>query len=921
MTWRPGRRALLLGLGVLAALLLAGAAAGVYTDALWYASIDYGSVYWTRIRLTVLVQGAAAIVGAAIVFLNLLLVSRHAGAVRVRRRFGNIEIAERIPRRLVLAGIVAVAVAAGWWLAAMQFGGGAALGVVAWLQSVPWGIEDPVFGRDAAFYVFSLPVQLRAVDYLVLVLLWAGMLAAAGYTLAGSVSFEDNRLRATDPARLHLIGVLASLVALMGIRFWLGRYELLLDADAIGGSLGYTDVRARLPARAALALLCLATAAAMAIGAVRRSWVAPLAAGGVLVAGLAVGGFLVPALVQRFEVEPNELVRETPWIRWNMEFTRRAYGLAEVDRRITPYAPGAGADWAALAPGLATLPLWDRDPLRTAYNQLQSFVDYDRFFDVDFGRYEDAAGDVHQVAISVREVDRAGIPEGARTWRTLRLNPLYIRGLGAVVSPVAGKSDEGEPAFWLSNQRRGNAGGDEPRVEPRVERSVDAPPSLELSAPEVFFGEATSDYAVLIPGIGGEFTGEAGRDYPEGIRLGSFLRVAAFAWRFGDLNLLFAGEIADSSRMLFRRAIDERVRTLAPFLIWDSDPYPVIAGGRIRWVLDGYSASASFPIARSHALPGIGQVRYLDHSAKAVVDAVTGEVAVYEMGTGDPIVATFQRVFPGLIRPLEEFPSDLVPHLRYPPLYLKTQAELLASYHLDNAESFYAGRDFWQVPAVARSAPGATFRPDFAVMALPGEEPGFLLSIPLVARDRENMTALLVARNDPPRFGDLVLLELPRDQLVPGPGQVLALTEQDPRISERMSLWRQRGSEVDLGQMLVVPLEGSFLYVQPVFISSEDEETRIPRLEQVVVSDGRRVVMAPDLRRAIGGLEAGAAPRRAGEGAPDVESTPLATWPARALRLLEEADERLRAGDFAGFGERWEALREALRAASGEPGG
>lgn len=917
MNWRPGRRALLVGLGVLAALLLVGTAAGVYTDALWYESLGYGSVYWTRIRIGVLVQGAAAIVGAAIVFLNLLLVSRHAGAVRVRRRFGNIEIAERIPRRLVLSGIAVVAVVAGWWLAAMQFGGGASLGVVAWLRSVPWGIEDPVFGRDAAFYVFSLPVRLRAVDFLVLVLLWAGMLAAAGYTLAGSVSFEDNRLRATDPARLHLIGVLASLVALMGIRFWLGRYELLLDADAIGGSLGYTDVRARLPARTALALLSLVTAAAMAIGAARRSWVAPIASGAVLVAGIAIGGFLVPGLVQRFEVEPNEQAREAPWIRWNMEFTRRAYGLAEVDRRTTPYTPGAGADWPALSPRLASLPLWDREPLRVVYNQLQSFVDYDRFFDVDFARYEDAGGDVHQVAISVREVDQAGIPEGARTWRTLRLNPLYIRGLGAVVSPAARKTDEGEPTFWLRNQRRGNGGGDEPRVE----LSAEAPAALRLTDPEVFFGEATRDYAVLIPGIDGEFTGEAGRDYPGGIRLGSFLRVAAFAWRFGDLNLLFAGEIADSSRMLFRRAIDERVATLAPFLIWDSDPYPVISGGRIQWVLDGYSASASFPIARSHALPGIGQVRYLNHSAKAVVDAVTGEVGVYEMGTGDPIVATFQRVFPGLIQPREDFPPDLLPHLRYPPLFLKTQAELLASYHLDSAEAFYAGRDFWQVPAVARSGPGTTFLPDFAVMALPGEEPSFLLSVPLVARERENMTALLVARNDERRYGELVLLELPRDQLVPGPGQVLALTEQDPAISERMSLWRQRGSDVDLGQMLVVPLEGSFLYVQPVFISSEDRATRIPRLEQVVASDGRRVVMAPDLRGAIAGLDPGAAPQRAGEPRPDVESTPLATWPARALRLLEEADERLRAGDFAGFGERWEALHQALRAASGEPDG
>jgi uncharacterized membrane protein (UPF0182 family) len=915
MTWRPGRRALFAALALLATLILAGAVAGVFTEALWYASVGYGSVYWTRIRITVLVQGAAAVLGAAVVFANLLLVSRHAGAVRVRRRFGNIEIAERIPRRLVLAGILTIAVAAGWWLAALQFGGGAALGVFAWLQSVPWGLPDPVFGRDAAFYVFALPVRLRAVDYLVLVLLWSGMLAAAGYALAGSMTFEDNRVRLSDPARLHLVGIVASLLALLAIRLWLSRYELLLDADAIGGSLGYTDVRARLPARMALSLLALVTSVALAYGAIRRAWTAPLAAGALMVAGMAVGGFLVPGFVQRFEVEPNELARETPWIRWNMEFTRRAYGLSEVEVRPTAYAPAPRADWGALGPQVASLPLWDREPLRTAFNQLQSFVDYYRFFDVDFARYADDAGAEQQVAIAVREIDPAGIPEGSRTWQTLRLNPLYIRGVGAVVTPAAGANDEGEPAFWLRNQQQR---GSEPGEPSPIERAPGAPEALRLSDPDVFFGEATRSYAVLVPGREGAFTGEAGEDYPEGIRLDSFLRVAAFAWRFGDKNLLFSGEIADSSRMLFRRAIDERVGVLAPFLIWDADPYPVVSGGRIHWIIDGYAASASFPIARRHPLQGVGEVRYLNHGVKAVVDAVTGDVGIYAIGPPDPIVATFQRVFPGLIQPEEAFPAELRPHLRYPPLYLKTQAEIYASYHLGSPEAFYAGRDFWQVPVAGREGTGATYRPDFAVMALPGEAPEFLLSVPLVARERENMTALLLARNDDPRYGELVLLELPRDQLVPGPGQVLALTEQDPAISERLSLWRQRGSDVDLGQMLVVPLAGSFLYVQPVFISSEDEETRIPRLEQVVVSDGRSVSMAPNLRDAILGLGVGGATVRDAERRDRQEGTTVDAWPAEALRLLDEAEDRLRAGDFAGFGERLEALREALRQASSE---
>lgn len=899
---RPARSLLIIA-AVLLLLVVGGrAAVELYTDALWYGSVGYLSVFWTRLGAAAVVRVVSSALAATVVLLNLWIVFRHLGPIHVRRRYGNLEIAEQIPRRYLIGAMALVAVLAGWWLSSLQFGGGASLATLAWIRQVGWGVTDPVFGRDLSFFLFSLPIYFRIVDLLVLTVLWSLVLVLLGYVLVGGIRLREGRLEVEHDPRVHFSVLIAAVVFLLGARYWFGRYDLLVQGTGFGGALGYTDVTARLPGQAVLAALAVGAGVTLLYGAWRRTWLPPLVGLGVLLFAAIVVGRVVPSLVQKFQVEPNQREKEAPYLRWNLEFTRRAYQLAALERRPFPYRRQPLPGWAALSPSLAQLPLWDPEPLRTTYNQLQAIFGYYRFPHVDYDRYG-PPGQQEQVAIAVREFHPEGLSQDVRTWQTLRLNPKYVRGLGVVVTPAGQMTVQGEPVLWVAD------------LPP--ERAAAAPAELNLRDPSIYFGETMGEYVVLVPGRDSALLGTPGRDFPEGIRLASLPRVLAFAWRFGDKNLLFSGELTEESRVVFRRALDERLRALAPFLLWDPDPYPVVERGRVLWIVDGYTASASFPLAKPVEVAALGaRLRYLRNSVKATVDAVTGDVRLYALDSPDPLLETYRRIFPDLIQPLHSLPVELRAHLRYPLLNLAVQADVLEEYHLEDVGAFFAGQDYWALPK-QRDEAGAErpYRPAFALLRLPGEERSeFLLVMPFIAMQRQNMTALLIARNDPGAYGQLLLLELPRDQQIPGPEQVRALIEQDPAISPQLSLWRQAGSDVDIGQLRVVPLDSTFVYVEPLFLSAQGSP--IPELRRVVVSDGRLVAMAATLAEAVDALSG------PGAAAPVVRQPgvaalpPTGEWPQRALQLLQRAEEQLRRGDFAGFGESWAALRELLREAA-----
>lgn len=890
-------------------LIFGRAAAIFYTDVLWYDAVGQSAVFWKRLITTAAVRTITGAAGAMIILVNLWYVLRQLGPVHLRRRYGNLEIAEQVPRSYLVGGAVLAAALAGWWLSTLQFGGTVPIAALAWLQRESWGVNDPLFGQDLSFYVFGLPLYIRLLEYLLIILVWSILLVGIGYVLIGAVRMRGPRLELDERPRFHFALLIAGVLVVLGARYLLGRYQLLLDGFGFGGSIGYTDVHARLPARLVLGLLSFAVAGAVVYGARQRSWIAPAVAVGIFLITALGMGVIYPGVVQKVHVEPNQLAREVSYIRWNMEFTRRAYGLEHIERRSFPYRRADAEAWASMMPVLDGLPLWDPIPLQTVLNEGgQARFDYYQFPDVDYDRYG-PRGEAQQVAIAVREFRRDGMPETARTWSNYHLNPIYTRGMGAVVTPAA-EAQAGNPLFWLGD------------VFP-VRRSMQAPPALELTEPSVYFGETMRDYAVV--GQTGTFAREAaeveGRLPPvpqvvTGVELSSFLRVLAFAWRFGDQNLLFARELSDTSRLIHRRRVGERVTAIAPFLLWDPDPHPVVIDGRIVWIIDGYSATASYPLSRPYAIPDIGTLRYMRSSVKAVLDAVTGEVSLFALPDPDPILRTYQRVFPGLVQDWAEMPDAIRRHLRYPSLLFRVQSNVLEQYHLERPEAFYAGQDVWQLPQDVSPQSRRRFRPDFIMAPIPGEaESEFLLTNSFIARGRQNMTALLVARSDAPHYGEIILLQMPRDDQIRGPSQVQSIIEQDPVVAQQLALWRQQGSTVEIGRMRVVPTDDSILYIEPLFLSAQ--ERGIPQLQRVIVSDGTAVAMGVSIHAAVADLTGGtAAAAIAGlvVDADPVERPPVGdeAWRQRALELLRQADERLRAGDFAGFGNAWTRLRLLL---------
>lgn len=888
MIKRPARLLVLAGLIALLCLIASRLLTQLYTEALWFEQLGYAGAWWKRVGIGALLRLVTTILGAGAVALSLARVVRYLGPVQLRRRYGNLEIAEQVPRIYIRVGLVALAVLAGWWLSALSFPEGSGTAMLAWLNRGSWGVQDPLFGRDLVFYVFSLPFLSRVLAFFLLIVVWSALLIGVGYSLVGAVRLRNGKLEVDALPRMHIGVLAAAALVLLAARIWLSRYELLTQGTGFGGVTGYTDVNARMLARTILSVGCLATAAAVAFSTWRRNWWPAAVGVGILVLAGIVVGISYPSLIQRLRVVPNELEREAPYLAHNLEFTRLAFGLDEVQR--TPLVLSDSAAARTLASYTERQPLWDEGVLQAAYNQLQALRGYYQFPSVHFDRYGEPGAEA-PVAISVREFTSRGLPADARTWRTLHLNIEQVRGNGAVVTPVAAKTLEGNPVFWL----RG--------VEP-VQRAEEASPDISLEEPTILFGETTADWVVLNERVG------AGVE--TGIRLGSFARLLAFAWRLGDGNLLFSGELTDNSRILIRRRVWERVSALAPFIAWSSVPHPVLADSRVVWVLDGFSVSNRFPLARPFPLEGFGATRYVRNSVKATVDALTGAVRFYALDPDEPMVAAYARAFEGMFSDIDEMPDAVRRHLVYPRRLMQLQSRVLQEYHVEAPAAFFSGENAWQIPI--EPGPSGTGREYVPIHVLgptaDGAGGSFQLVVPFIARERQNMTALLAAENDPNRYGQLTLRALPPEAQVTGPRQVRTLIEQDPTISAQLTLWRQGGSDVDLGRLRVLPMDGWILYVQPIFLLGSGGS--IPQLQRVVASDGTTVSMGQTLAEATAAL--GSAGPAVAEQAAALEVD--VDWASRALEIYQEAERLLRQGDFAEFGRRWSELQTVLEQAA-----
>jgi hypothetical protein len=895
---------LLAGIVLVAGLLLLGLAGDFLVDLLWFREVGYVDLFWTTL--------AAKSAVFAVAFVGSALVLAANGLVAFRMALGRspwqpaafdwpstvpgtlpdaLQLVRHVPRRalvLVLAAVVATAIGA--------------VEVPNWdvflraLYHVPYGRDDPLFGRDISFYLFLLPAYVAIKNWLFATLVLAAAFAAAAYWLEGDIVFDSQRPYVSSAALAHGSALLGLLFAVKAFSYWLDRFHLLYGDNGVVVGAGYTDVHLQLPVLWLLLLVAAAGALACFENLRRRSWRLPAAAVVILIAASLLLGGLVPAVFQRVYVKPNELLLETPYLKNNIALTQQAYNLHQIT--VKPFAVEQTLTAQALDANRATVDnirLWDWQPLMDTYGQMQEIRTYYRFHDVDIDRYW-LGGTYQSVMLSVRELQGALLPANAQTW--VNRHVLFTHGNGVVMSPVTRKTGEGLPIFYLQNIPPEATGG---------------PPVTE---PRIYFGEETNDYVIVKSstpefdypnGAENEYAAYRGRG---GVPVGGLARKALFAWFFEDLNILISSYVAGESRIVFRRAIQERARTIAPFLRLDHDPYMTIVDGRLYWIQDAYTTSGDFPYAQLS--PG-RSLNYIRNSVKIVIDAYNGTIDFYLADAADPVAATWRRIFPDLFKPLTQMPPELQKHIRYPEDLFRIQAQIYRAYHMDRPEVFYNREDLWQFPRQAEGGPNATMIPYYIIMRLPGEpQAQFFLMLPMAPSQRQNMIAWLAARCDPPDYGKLIVYEFPKDKLVYGPFQIEARINQNTEISQQLSLWNQMGSRVIRGHLIVIPIENSILYVSPLYLRAESGQ--LPELKRVIAAYGDRVVMEETLNDALAALfrQPSGGPRPAEAPAGAASASIERDRAHAALTHYNRALDRLKAGDWAGFGQALEELRGSL---------
>jgi uncharacterized membrane protein (UPF0182 family) len=880
-------------------------------DWLWYRDLGFERVFLTKIAaqwtLGIVAGVAAALVlignvrialrGAA---LDPLLAETRFGAEARARAAVLTRLAEVIatPASLVIAFLAAIAAASEWRMALSFF------------YRTPFGVADPVFGRDVGYYVFTLPAIAGVFDYLSTMLLLGGLLAFPIYLARSVIVARPGWRVVVEPgAAYHLAFVAAALLVLSALRIHFVRIPSLVLADHVplfGAS--YADLNARLPALRILSVVAIVCAALVIWSAARGRLVR---IGGRAIAAYfiaAIAAALAPVGYQRLIVQANELARESPQIVHHIRATRQAWGVDNVDRR--ELAGESQLTPAVIAANRATIDnvrLWDRDPLLQTFGQIQSIRTYYDFVAVDDDRYR-LGGQLRQVMLSARELSSEALP--TRTFINEHLT--YTHGMGVTLGPSNAVTAEGLPVLFVK----------------------DLPPassdtSLRITRPQIYFGELESPF-VLAPTRQREFdypaaggTGDAavyssygGRT---GVKIGSFLRRALFAIRFGSLNILLSRDLTDSTRILYHRSIRERARRALPFLSFDGDPYLIVTTrGQLKWCLDAYTWSDRYPYSKP-----VGGLNYLRNSVKVVIDAYDGDVQAYLVDTTDPIIRTLARIYPGLLRPLDSMDADLRAHLRYPEDLFKFQTEIYATYHMTDPETFYHREDEWQIPGAAaqtsnRTAPFMRH----IVMRLPGErDPEFILMRPFTPRQKDNLAAWMVARNDGANYGKLVVYRFPRQSLVFGPTQIVNRINQDTEVARQISLWDQRRSQVHRGELLVLPIEQSLIYVQPLYLQAEGG--RIPELKRVIVAHEGRVAMEETLDAGLARLFGGgtrvatvtepAGPVPPQEGAVQRPDTAIAALLRQANELYDRARSAQRNDDWTTYGTAMRQLGELLR--------
>lgn len=896
--------------------------ATLYTDWLWFSSLEYQSVFLTVLLTEMGLRITVGLIFFAFILFNLLFarnfILQQIEKFQNQRRqmFDENVIAMQQPPieewlsminkrsvgfifviTSVLLAFMTSGAFSGDWITIQKF-----------LNSTTFGTLDPIFQKDIGFYVFQLPFYQFILGFLTWTVVVTALSVAAIYFFFESITNNGRiELVKSGQARFHLSALAALYFLFKAVDFYLNRYMLLFSESGVVYGAGYTDVNVNLLALLVLAILSLLTAVIIMVNTVAKRFnLVMYSVVGLIVTAIILNG-VVPSLVERFMVLPNQFHREEPFIAHNIEFTRAAYNLDKVE--VASFPAGRVLQAQDIQENRATIDnirLWDWKPLKQTYAQLQEMRLYYEFSDIDIDRYI-IDGQIRQVMLAPREMNIDKLPVQAQTWVNQHL--VYTHGYGVAMSPVNEVTTEGLPEFFIK----------------------DIPPvgiaDIPITTPEIYFGEKSNQY-VIVNTKTPEFNYPMGNQnvhtsykVDTGINVGSLTRQLIFAYVLSDYKLLFTGDITSESQVLMHRNIRERVPKIAPFLTFDNDPYIVISEGKLYWMWDAYTSTNMYPYSE----PYRPDINYLRNSVKVVVDAYTGLVDFYIADFEDPIIKVYESIFPEMFKNLDEMPADLRSHVRYPIDLFSIQAAMYTTYHMQNTQVFYNKEDRWQLPTEVFAGEQIRMEPYYTIIELPDSEgPEFVQILPFTPTNRMNMIGWLAGRSDGDNYGRLLVYEFPKQELVYGPMQIEARIDQDGAISQQLTLWGQRGVSVIRGNLLVIPVDDGIIYVEPLYLKAE--QSAMPELRRVIVAHGDRVVMEPTLEAALKrlfGADTGApaAPSpQPGVPPTDDVTQPDVVIPDRTIadlareaeRFYNEAQERLRNGDWAGYGESQQRLKEVL---------
>jgi uncharacterized protein len=896
---------------VLSGLLLSRNLVHLLTESWWFDAVGFSDVFWTKLTWQILLWLITFIVYAVWLWVNYQIVlqaTRHRPFTVFEET--NLELhTDWLIHLLVRIASILVALAAasitasGWDV------------ILKYLHRSPFGDRDPIFQRDIGFWIFQLPV-LEGIRGWLFGLLSLGLaLSLVVYTLKGVFAPETERRVGDLTIKTHLSLLLSGLVLLVGWGFWLERFHILYEADGLVFGAGYTDVHARLLALNVLSLLSVGVAIGLIVSARRHRWGLPLQGAGVFAIAFVLLNLLYPWFVQQFIVAPNELAKEKPYLAHNIRLTQAAYRLHDVQQQ--DFAAETRLNRQTLQnnqPTLRNIRLWDYRPLLSTYRQLQEIRLYYKFTHIDVDRYT-IDGDYRQVMLAARELVFSQLPKVAQTWVNEHLK--YTHGYGLAMSPVNRITAEGLPELYIKD------------IPPQSQ--VD----LQIRQPALYYGEETNRY-IFTGATTDEFDYPRGNDNAftryvgkGGVPINSIGRRLAYAYDLNSLQLLISNYLNNQSKIHYYRQIQSRISHVAPFLRLDSDPYLAIIDGRLQWIADAYTVSDRYPFSEPVALSPESEtllkdakiaalvannVNYIRNSVKVVVDAYDGTLKFFAMDDSEPILNTYRKIFPHLFLPKASIPPAVKAHFRYPQDLFKIQAQIYLAYHMSNPEEFYNREDLWQFPIQNYEDNEVVLQPYYTIMRLPGaEQAEFVLILPFTPTRKDNMISWMAARSNGREYGKLLLYEFPKQKLIFGPRQIEARIDQEPQISQQFTLWNQSGSKVIRGDLLVIPIEQSLLYVEPIYLRAERGE--LPELKRVIVAYDKDVVMANTLEAGLNQIFGETQPQQIERTVPNANtpSSNLSQFTKQALDVYRKAEAASRQGNWAEYGRQQQELLKILQ--------